>query len=42
MKTYGKKVRLLAIQPEKVGYDKGLSKPVKEFIDKKLVKLFDR
>ena len=42
LKNFGKKVRLLAIQPENIGYEEGLSKPVKEFIDKKLVKLFDK
>lgn len=41
LKSFGKKVRLLAIQPEILGYEEGLSKPIEDFIDKKLVKLFE-
>jgi hydrogenase maturation protease len=41
LKNYGKKVKLLAIQPEILGYEEGLSRPIKEFIDTKLVKLFE-
>lgn len=41
LKNFGKKVKLLAVKPENLGYEKGLSKPVQSFIDNKLVKLFE-
>ena len=37
LKNFGKKVRLLAIQPEIIGYEEGLSKPIQKFIDTKLI-----